>query len=60
MLGARTEMVAISQRARNIFAKVDRDQDGRLTEAEFVTACLQDSDLARVLAPHMQVPENFS
>jgi len=39
------------QRAANIFKKMDVNSDGVVTREEFVTACLEDSNLMQMLTP---------
>ena len=39
------------ERAKNIFSRMDTDQDGNLTMKEFLAGCLEDSNLATILAP---------
>jgi len=41
------------QRARTIFSKMDDNNDGCLTEEEFLNGCLQDGELAKMLAPNV-------
>jgi hypothetical protein len=41
------------QRVMAIFQKLDRDNSGTLTEAEFVEGCLQDPVLMKFLAPNV-------
>lgn len=38
-------------RAKNIFAKMDENNDGQLTQDEFLKGCLQDEELSKMLAP---------
>jgi len=40
-----------AEKAANIFRRMDSDQDGKVTEAEFVGACLKDGNLAQMLTP---------
>lgn len=40
------------ERAKTIFAKMDDNNDGSLTETEFLNGCLQDGELAKMLAPN--------
>ena len=40
------------ERAKVIFAKLDANHDLQLTKDEFVSGCLQDDDLARLLTSH--------
>merc|ERR1711974_32595 len=54
IIGALYEMDGISkdsakERAEQIFLALDFNQDGELCENEFVTGCLQDEELVRVL-----------
>lgn len=37
------------ERAKKIFTKMDLNGDGCLTEEEFLTGCLNDEDLSRIL-----------
>ncbi|XP_016908392.2 neuronal calcium sensor 2 isoform X2 [Apis cerana] len=39
------------ERAKNIFARMDENNDGQLTEEEFLKGCLQDEELSKMLAP---------
>ncbi|XKL69611.1 hypothetical protein PGB90_007380 [Kerria lacca] len=39
------------ERAKNIFAKMDENNDGQLTQDEFLKGCLQDEELSKMLAP---------
>ncbi|XP_050465734.1 neuronal calcium sensor 2 isoform X1 [Cataglyphis hispanica] len=39
------------ERAKNIFAKMDENNDGQLTQEEFLKGCLQDEELSKMLAP---------
>ena len=38
------------ERAEALFSQVDRNNDGDITEEEWVAACLQDQDMCAVLA----------
>ena len=38
------------KKAQDVFTKVDVDNDGFVTEDEFVTACITDDSLYRLLA----------
>ncbi|XP_023346209.1 neuronal calcium sensor 2 [Eurytemora carolleeae] len=40
--------------AEQIFARMDKDADGRVTEEEFMNACLVDSQLMSLIAPSVQ------
>lgn len=40
-----------AEKATTIFRRMDSDQDGRITEEEFVGACLKDGNLAKMLTP---------
>ena len=40
-------------RARTIFEKMDENNDGHLSQEEFLNGCLQDEDLSKMLAPNM-------
>ncbi|KAK2723608.1 hypothetical protein QYM36_002074 [Artemia franciscana] len=40
-------------RARSIFARMDENGDGQLTEEEFLRGCLQDEELSKMLSPGM-------
>ncbi|OXA63639.1 Neuronal calcium sensor 2 [Folsomia candida] len=37
--------------AKSIFAKMDENGDGQLTQEEFLKGCLQDEELSKMLAP---------
>jgi Ca2+-binding EF-hand superfamily protein len=39
------------ERAKSIFAKMDENGDGQLTQEEFLKGCLQDEELSKMLAP---------
>ncbi|CAG0879626.1 unnamed protein product [Darwinula stevensoni] len=39
------------QRAKIIFNKMDENNDGHLTEEEFLNGCMQDEELSKILAP---------
>lgn len=39
------------ERAKNIFSKMDENNDGQLTQDEFLKGCLQDEELSKMLAP---------
>ncbi|KAK2579120.1 hypothetical protein KPH14_001291 [Odynerus spinipes] len=39
------------ERTKNIFAKMDENHDGQLTQEEFLKGCLQDEELSKMLAP---------
>ena len=41
------------ERAKNIFCRMDENGDGLLTEEEFLSGCLQDDELAKMLAPNL-------
>ncbi|CAF0787173.1 unnamed protein product [Brachionus calyciflorus] len=41
-----------SERVKTIMSKLDKDQNGYLTEDEFVSGCLEDSVLRALLAPN--------
>ena len=41
-----------SERVKTIMAKLDKDQNGYLSEAEFVDGCLADPVLRSLLAPN--------
>ena len=45
------------QRARTIFARIDTDNDGCLTQEEFIKGCMMDGGLAKMLAPKFQTSE---
>merc|ERR1719402_8396 len=36
--------------AKEMFALMDKDADGKITEQEFIRACLEDADLVRMLS----------
>ena len=38
-------------RAKSIFARMDENGDGKLTEEEFLKGCLQDEELSKMLSP---------
>lgn len=39
------------ERAKSIFARMDENGDGKLTEEEFLKGCLQDEELSKMLSP---------
>ena len=39
------------ERAKSIFARMDENGDGKLTEDEFLKGCLQDEELSKMLSP---------
>ncbi|XP_023336451.1 neuronal calcium sensor 2 isoform X2 [Eurytemora carolleeae] len=41
------------ERAKNIFNRMDENNDGHLTEEEFLKGCLQDDELSKMLAPNV-------
>ena len=41
------------KKAMNIFRRMDRNQDGEITEKEFLRGCLEDNELSKLLAPNM-------
>jgi len=41
------------ERAKNIFTRMDENNDGNLTEEEFLKGCLQDDELSKMLAPNV-------
>merc|ERR1712203_709020 len=41
------------ERAKNIFNRMDENNDGSLTEEEFLKGCLQDDELSKMLAPNV-------
>jgi len=41
------------ERAKNIFNRMDENNDGHLTEDEFLKGCLQDDELSKMLAPNV-------
>lgn len=54
MLGACSASMpsdSAGDRAKNIFAKMDENNDGQLTQEEFLKGCLQDEELSKMLAP---------
>ena len=53
MLGATAKKPTESakQRAKDIFTRMDKDQDGGLTIDEFLEGCLNDEELSKILVP---------
>merc|ERR1712062_764763 len=45
------QSVSPEKRAREIFRKMDRNSDGRVTKEEFVQTCLVDKNLLNLLTP---------
>ena len=43
------------ERAKGVFMRMDENNDGTLTEEEFLKGCLQDDDLGKMLAPNVTV-----
>merc|ERR1712130_733331 len=41
------------ERAKNIFNRMDENNDGSLTEEEFLKGCLNDDELSKMLAPNV-------
>ena len=41
------------ERAMKIFQRMDENEDGHLTEEEFLRGCLEDDELSKLLAPNM-------
>ena len=41
------------ERAKNIFNRMDENNDGHLTEEGFLKGCLQDAELSKMLAPNV-------
>ena len=41
------------KKAMKIFRRMDENQDGHLTEEEFLRGCLEDDELSKLLAPNM-------
>lgn len=39
------------ERAKAIFQKMDENNDGNLTQEEFLKGCLQDEELSKMLTP---------
>jgi len=48
----------VEQTVCKIFMKMDTDADGKLTEGEFLQGCLQDEELAKMLAPNTGIGSN--
>ena len=46
-------IIAVDERARKIFCRMDKNGDGQLTEEEFLRGCLEDDELTRLLAPNV-------
>ena len=53
--GAVSDKDSAEERANNIFRRMDINSDGRLTEQEFLAGCLADKDLAKILAPNVEM-----
>jgi Ca2+-binding EF-hand superfamily protein len=41
------------ERAKNIFNRMDENNDGTLTEEEFLKGCLLDDELSKMLCPNV-------
>ena len=53
MLGATKPTDSAEERAKNIFSRMDNNGDGHLTEEEFLSGCMQDDKLSKMLAPNV-------
>ena len=53
MLGATKPTDSAEERAKNIFSRMDNNGDGHLTEEEFLSGCMQDDELSKMLAPNV-------
>ena len=51
--GTSTRTNSVKERAKNIFSRMDENSDGHLTEDEFLSGCLQDKELCKLLAPNV-------
>merc|ERR1712183_901726 len=51
--GATKPTDSAEERAKNIFSRMDENNDGSLTEEEFLKGCLQDDELSKMLAPNV-------
>ena len=51
--GATRPTDSAEERAKNIFSRMDENGDGHLTEDEFLSGCLQDEELSKMLAPNV-------
>lgn len=51
--GATKPTDSAEERAKNIFSRMDENGDGHLTEEEFLSGCLQDDELSKMLAPNV-------
>jgi len=52
MMGGEQTTCSAESRAEEIFQRMDANQDGSLTEEEFLTGCLSDKELSKLLAPN--------
>ena len=60
--GSKNEVDSASKRAKNIFAQLDENGDHKITKAEFISGCLKDEDLAKLLTTNacwLVIPEEF-
>ena len=53
MLGFVKPTYTAEEMAKNIFTRMDENNDGNLTEEEFLKGCLQDDELSKMLAPNV-------
>jgi len=51
--GATKPTDSAEERAKNIFSRMDDNGDGHLTEEEFLSGCMQDDELSKMLAPNV-------
>ena len=47
--GGEDGMVDPRERARTIFKMIDADQDGMITDKEFIEGCLRDENITKIL-----------
>lgn len=52
MMGGEETTCSAESRAEEIFNRMDANEDGCLTEEEFLTGCLNDKELSKLLAPN--------
>ena len=60
MLGFVKPTYTAEEMAKNIFTRMDENNDGNLTEEEFLKGCLQDDELSKMLAPNVATYEVFA
>jgi len=46
-----TDSSSLSSKVNEIFVKMDKDGDGKLSKEEFITGCSEDDNLRKLLVP---------